>query len=233
MFRLPKKIYFNKKALFIIAVFGLLISSCGNHKYFKPTCTLPTGVNIEEALAHSREDLEHFECEPMFDSYFRRLIEVAKRDPDMQNKRRFSEFLEWANKQGIIDKIQARNYYNRYFNTTFISLPDDFNVCSSCSEKTKKEIEIQLAEELRQKEEGLLRACQDKDSFYRATDQYNSILLLLDATCTACRSQRPSRPEVGVAWIFTPQAAKRQGHGSALIVAGGTGSNASGLNPTN
>jgi hypothetical protein len=32
-----------------------------------------------------------------------------------------------------------------------------------------------------------------------------------------------------MAWIFPPKAAKRQGHGSALIVAGGTGCKAPGL----
>jgi hypothetical protein len=153
-----------------------------------PSCTLPSGVNLEEAFDHSKKDLGHLECEVLFDSYYERLMEVAKRDPDMANKRKFSDFLEWTNNEGIIDKIQARNYYNRYFNTTFMSLPDEYNVCSSCSEKNQKDLEIQLEEELGQKEEGLLRACQDKNAYYIAADQYNSIMLLLDATCTACRN---------------------------------------------
>ena len=169
-------------------ILGLVILSCENRKYLKPACTLPSGVNLEEALTHSRKDLGHLECEPMFDNYFVRLIDVAKRDPDLENKRRFSEFLEWAHDQGIIDKIQARSYYNRYFNTTFMSLPDDYNVCSSCPEETKKNIEYQMEKELRQKEEGLLRACRDKHAYYKASDQYNSVLLLLDATCTSCRN---------------------------------------------
>ena len=188
MIRFVKKIYFGKILLFFMAIIGLLILSCENRKYLKPACTLPSGVNLEEALDHSRKDLGHLECEPMFDSYFVRLIDVAKRDPDLENKRRFSEFLEWAHDQGIIDKIQARSYYNRYFNTTFISLPDDYNVCSTCTEETKKNIENQMENELRQKEEGLLRACRDKGAYYRASDQYNSILLLLDATCASCRN---------------------------------------------
>jgi hypothetical protein len=184
-FKNKKNIY--AYILFVIAVFGLFISACANRQYVKPNCILPSGVDLEEALAHSREDLGHLECEALFDSYYERLIEVAKRDPDMQNRRKFSTFLEWANDEGIIDKIQARNYYNRYFNTTFMSLPDDYNVCSSCSEKSQRDLEIQLEAELGQKEEGLLKACQDKDAYYIAMDQYNSILLLLDATCTACR----------------------------------------------
>ena len=176
------------KILLLIAVIGLLLSSCGHRPSVTPSCTLPSGVDLDEALDHSRQDLGHLECEVLFDSYYERLIEVAKRDPDIANKRKFSDFLEWANNEGIIDKIQARNYYNRYFNTTFMSLPDEYNVCSSCSEKNQKDLEIHLEEELGQKEEGLLRACQDKNAYYIAADQYNSIMLLLDATCTACRN---------------------------------------------
>ena len=188
MMRPLKKIYFGKSLLLIMSILGLLILACENRRYLKPSCTLPSGVDLEEALDHSRKDLGHLECETMFDSYFTRLIEVAKRDPDMENKRRFSEFLEWAHDQGIIDKIQARSYYNRYFNTTFMSLPDDYNVCSSCPEETLKDIENQMEKELRQKEDGLLRACRDKSGYYKASDQYNSVLLLLDATCTSCRN---------------------------------------------
>lgn len=184
-----KKIIFDSKMTGLIAVWCLLIWSCANNNYLKPACILPSGVNLAEALAHSQKDLGSFQCETMFDSYYERLIDVARRDPDMENKRRFSEFLEWANAEGIIDKIQARSYYNRYFNTTFMSLPDDFNVCSSCSDQTQRELEMQLKEELAQKEEGLLRACRDKQAYYSAADQYNSILLLLDATCTACRNE--------------------------------------------
>jgi hypothetical protein len=174
--------------LLIFAVLGLLIPSCGTGPYVNPSCTLPAGVNLEEALDHSKKDLAHLECEVLFDSYYERLVDVAQRDPALANKRKFSNFLEWANTEGIIDKIQARNYYNRYFNTTFMSLPDEYNVCSSCSESKQKDLEFQLAQELGQKEVGLLRACQDKNAYYVAADQYNSIMLLLDATCTACRN---------------------------------------------
>ena len=176
------------KTIIFITVFGLLVLSCGQRPYVTPSCTLPSGVDLAEALNHSRKDLAHLECEVLFDGYFERLVEVAQRDPALANKRKFSDFLEWANTEGIIDKIQARNYYNRYFNTTFMSLPDEYNVCSSCSESKQKNLEFQLEEELGQKEEGLLRACQDKNAYYVAADQYNSIMLLLDATCTACRN---------------------------------------------
>jgi len=167
---------------------GLLLLSCSNQPLITPSCTLPSGVNLAQALDHSKKDLAHLECEVLFDNYYAGLVEVAKRDPAMANKRKFSDFLEWANTEGIIDKIQARNYYNRYFNTTFMSLPDEYNVCSSCAERNQKDLQFRLEEELGQKEEGLLRACQDKDTYYLAADQYNAVMLLLDATCTACRN---------------------------------------------
>ena len=188
MIKPSKTIHLNGKTLFFIAVLALLTFSCA-HKQYPSTCTLPSGVNLDEALAHSRKDLGRLECEQQFDSYYGRLIGIAKRDPDIENRRRFSDFLMWANDEGIIDKIQARYYYNRYFNTTFTSLQDDFNVCSSCSENSKRNLEAELLKELGQKEDGLLRACQDKQAYYAAADQYNSILLLLDATCTACRNK--------------------------------------------
>jgi hypothetical protein len=184
-----KKIKYSFGSVFLLSVvLACLILACNQPQIVQPRCILPSGVDLEEALAHSEADLGHLECEPRFDSYFERLIDVAKRDPDEQNKRKFSDFLQWANAEGIIDKIQARDYYNRYFNTTFMSLPDDFNVCSSCSEKRQNDLELRLEAELGQKEDGLLRICQDKDAYYAAADQYNSIMLLLDATCTACRN---------------------------------------------
>ena len=187
MFAFNKNIYKSASVFLMNLVFALLVFSCSKQQVMQPRCILPSGVDFEEALSHSKTDLKHLECEPRFDHYFEGLIHVAKRDPDIQNKRKFSDFLQWANTEGIIDKIQARDYYNRYFNTTFMSLPDDFNVCSSCSEKGQNELELQLEAEMEQKEIGLLRACQDKDAYYAAADQYNTIMLLLDATCSACR----------------------------------------------
>ncbi len=189
MIRLRMTTCYQTSLLLSIVVLGyVLLSSCSHRPFEKPRCKMPSGVDLAEAITHSKNDLENLECDLFFDVYYEGLIEIAKQDPDKTNKRRFSDFLEWANDQGIINKLQARDYYNRYFNTTFMSLPDDYNVCSSCSEKKQKDLEFELEKELGQKEAGLLRACQDKNAYYLASDQYNSIMMLLDATCTACRN---------------------------------------------
>ena len=189
MIRLRMTTCYQTSLLLSIVVVGfVLLSSCSYRPSAKPSCELPSGVDVAEAITESKNNLQHLECDLFFDVYYDKLIGIAKQDPDKTNKSRFSDFLEWANDQGIINKIQARDYYNRYFNTTFMSLPDDYNVCSSCSERKQKDLEFELEKELGQKEAGLLRACQDKDAYYLASDQYNSIMMLLDATCTACRN---------------------------------------------
>ena len=69
MIKSSKNIKINWKKLFFITVLALVMFSCGNKQY-RSTCTLPSGVNLEEALAHSRKDLQRLECEQMFDAYY-------------------------------------------------------------------------------------------------------------------------------------------------------------------
>ena len=163
---------------------ALFFASCATNA---PECGGPQSKNLAAAIDSTQTSLING-CHAHFDHYYDDLLSIAEGDPKPENKQAFSEFLVWSSDQGLLSKRQAQDYYNRYFNTTFISLPDDYNVCSSCTGETIKNIEDQMENELRQKEEGLLRACRDKGAYYTASDQYNSILLLLDATCTSCRN---------------------------------------------
>jgi len=153
-----------------------------------PSCILPTGVNLTEAVSLTKDNLTHPECQPQFEAYFHRLLEIAAGDPDPENKRRFSDFLVWTKSEGILTMVQSKEYYNRYFNTTFMALPDDYNVCSSAPKKD--DIIKAMEAELRQKELGLMKACADKETYYSAHEQFESVLLVLDAVCLACEQGR-------------------------------------------
>jgi len=146
-------------------------------------------VDLVEAIGRAKADLSSRSCHTAFDDYFQRLVEVAAGYPDLENKKRFSNFLLWARSEGILNMIQAKEYYNRYFNDTFMSLPDEYNVCASCFRKN--EIGLAMEQELRQKDRGLLKACGDKKSYYRANEHYNNLLVVLDATCLACENGKP------------------------------------------
>ncbi len=149
-----------------------------------PSCLPPSGIGLEEAMAQSKSDLINGPCQTLFDSYFQALLEIASGDPKPENKALFSDFLVWANGNGILTMVQSKEYYNRYFNDTFMALPDRYNVCSSV---TKKDEMIRgMERELRQKEKGLLKACADDEIYYRAYQHYNTLLVVLDATLLAC-----------------------------------------------
>ena len=77
MIKSSQNIKMNPKKLFFIAILALVMFSCGNKQY-RSTCTYPSGVNLEEALAHSRKDLQRLECEQMFDGYYDRLLEKVR-----------------------------------------------------------------------------------------------------------------------------------------------------------
>jgi len=153
-----------------------------------PVCTLPAGGTLEEAISQTKSSLIHSQCQLRFEAYFKRLLEIAAGDPAIENKRQFSDFLLWAKSKGILTMVKSKDYYNRYFNTTFMALPDDYNVCSSASKKEDiiKAIEMELG----QKERGLMKACADKKTYYQAHEQYNALLLVFDAVCLACEQGR-------------------------------------------
>jgi hypothetical protein len=147
-----------------------------------------TGMSLEKAVLSAQEDLGDPAVHLQFELYFQRLLEIAQGNPNPENRRLFSQFLVWANHQGIVTLRQSQAYYNRYFNVTFMSLPDDYSVSASCPDKSG--IVSAMTEELRQKEKGLVKACQDRERYYQAFEQYNTLLVILDATCLACAGRR-------------------------------------------
>lgn len=181
--------------IWIMAIFFLVFSlgpmtGCASKPEPRPKpfqCQLPTGVNLDQAMAEARSNLSHQKCQYRFDEYFQALLEIGTGDPQAENRKKFSNFLVWANEQGILNRVQAKEYFNRYFNTTFVALPDDYNVCSNCAKQA--EIVRSMEKELRMKEKGLLRVCGDKKSYYQANNDFDSVLLVLEATCTACEAR--------------------------------------------
>ncbi len=165
----------------------LLTAGCAHEDTKKQTfvsCNPPKGVTLERAVAQARSDLQNPGCERYFEDYFKAMLDISQGDPSPDNKILFSRFLEWASTSGLITRVQAECYYNRYFNTTFMCLPDDYNICSACEKKAA--LMQELDDELAEKEQGLLRACADKETFYQAKREYDELKLNLEAVCTAC-----------------------------------------------
>jgi hypothetical protein len=148
----------------------------------------PQSRNLDNAISAVQSNLSSG-CETHFDRYYDDLLTIAEGDPRAENKRAFSEFLVWANDEGLLSKRQAEDHYNRYFNVKFMAMRGDYNNCShTCP--IKQRLLLDMQRELSDKERGLLKVSLDNDSYYRADQLYQEVELVLEATCTACVAGR-------------------------------------------
>jgi hypothetical protein len=116
-------------ALLAVAALAAALGACNSNPARTTACSLPEGPDLQRAIAAARFDLETG-CEHQFDQYFQRLLSIAEGDPKKDNKSAFSEFLLWANEQGLLSKRQARETYTRYFGVKYVSLISDYSVCA-------------------------------------------------------------------------------------------------------
>lgn len=176
------------KTLVMPALAGALVltvlAGCNSNPSKATACTLPTGPNLDQAVAKARFDLETG-CEQQFEGYFQRLLDIAEGDPKKENKATFSDFLVWANEEGLVSKRQAREMYTRYFGVKYVSLISDYSVCSQTCPR-QRDVMRDMTEELKDKEQGLLKVSADRREYSRANQLYQEAELVLQATCSAC-----------------------------------------------
>jgi len=161
-----------------------LLGACNSNPSRATACSLPEGPDLERAIAAARFDLETG-CEQQFDQYFQRLLNIAEGDPKKDNKATFSEFLLWANEEGLLSKRQARETYTRYFGVKYVSLISDYSVCAQTCPR-QQEVMREMNRELLDKERGLLKVSADQREYYRANRLFQEAELVLEATCEAC-----------------------------------------------
>ena len=167
-----------------VAVLATALTACNSNPSRATACSLPEGPDLDRAISAARFDLETG-CEQQFDQYFQRLLTIAEGDPKKDNKAAFSEFLLWANEEGLLSKRQARETYTRYFGVKYVSLVSDYSVCDQTCPR-QDEIMREMNRELVDKEQGLLKVSADRREYYRANRLFQETELVLEATCEAC-----------------------------------------------
>ena len=160
------------------------LTACNSSPSRATACSLPEGPDLDRAISAARFDLETG-CEQQFDQYFQRLLTIAEGDPKKDNKAAFSEFLVWANEEGLLSKRQARETYTRYFGVKYVSLISDYSVCDQTCPR-QDEVMREMNRELVDKEQGLLKVSADRREYYRANRLFQETELVLEATCEAC-----------------------------------------------
>ena len=166
------------------AVMATALTACNSNPPAATACSLPEGPDLDRAISATRFDLETG-CEHQFDQYFQHLLTIAEGDPKKDNKASFSEFLIWANEEGLLSKRQARETYTRYFGVKYVSLVSDYSVCDQTCPR-QDEVMREMNRELVDKERGLLKVSADRREYYRANRLFQETELVLEATCEAC-----------------------------------------------
>jgi len=167
-----------------VAAMTTALTACNSNPPKATACSLPEGPDLDRAISAARFDLETG-CEHQFDQYFQRLLTIAEGDPKKDNKATFSEFLIWANEEGLLSKRQARETYTRYFGVKYVSLVSDYSVCDQTCPR-QQEVMREMNSELVDKERGLLKVSADRREYYRANRLFQETELVLEATCEAC-----------------------------------------------
>ena len=167
-----------------VAAMTTALTACNSNPSKATACSLPEGPDLDRAISAARFDLETG-CEGQFDQYFQRLLTIAEGDPKKDNKATFSEFLIWANEEGLLSKRQARETYTRYFGVKYVSLVSDYSVCDQTCPR-QEEVMREMNSELVDKEQGLLKVSADRREYYRANRLFQETELVLEATCEAC-----------------------------------------------
>ncbi len=175
--------------LAVLMAAGALFATACQSKPPKFACSMPPGNDVAAAFGHVRADLSHEECQFQFDLYVDRLMSIAAEEPGSEHARRFSELFTWARGAGILSRSQAQESYQRYFSATFVSLGAQYSNCSTTCRNTAQTLSA-LRQELADKNRGLLHVLGDQTAYANADKEYNQLLTLIDATCTACQIAR-------------------------------------------
>jgi hypothetical protein len=171
-------------ATLAMSALAATLAACNSNPPRATACALPEGPDLDRAISAARFDLQTG-CEHQFDQYFQRLLTIAEGDPKKENKTAFSEFLVWANDEGLLSKRQARETYTRYFGVKYVSLISDYSVCEQTCPR-QDVIMQEMNRELADKEQGLLKVSADRREYYRANRLFQETELVLQATCEAC-----------------------------------------------
>jgi trimethylamine:corrinoid methyltransferase-like protein len=179
------------KALVLVGI-ALGLTACKSNNSVANTaqymttsyCSSVEAVTLTSGVEQAKANLSGGACNYKFADYYEQLVDVAKGEPGMSNKRVFNDFLKWANQSQLISKKDAAVYFNNYFGKRFMSLNDTYNVCSLADKQTS--IFNELERELAQKRKGMLDALGDKIGFSRVAKQKADLVTVLEATWMAC-----------------------------------------------
>lgn len=177
----------NKTLLVLGAT--LLMTGCAQEQVkqtqYTPSCHVPNHKQVDVAFQQARKTLENRQCHYQFDAVHGQLLVLSQGDPKPTNSEHFKDFYNWSVNQGIISKLQGKQLYTSYFNTSFGNvLPNDRNNCSLQNER--QQLFNKLTHELQHKKIGLQAIKNDREAYFKAQQIHNDLVFLLGTVEIAC-----------------------------------------------
>lgn len=175
----------TRRNVLLLLFSALMFSGCASTPSATPAqCSLDSPGSMATLSTTARKELAKPECRGQFMAYFALAMARAESAPDEANRARFAELINDGARHGHLTEHEARRLYTRHFHTTFISLPADYNLCSTL--RRKEPLFAALAAELEDKRRGMLMISSDRAGFAEAQRQYADLMLVFEATALAC-----------------------------------------------
>ena len=166
-------------------IFLLWISLLLSGYTFAADCQLSYDTRLEPMLDQVKQRLSHKRCKSQYFDYFEQLLQTAAGQPDATNRSTFRSFLGWSVERSLLTEAQGKNLYNRYFNTTFVSVNQRRAICTLGHHGIESMFN-EMQQELADKKRGLYAILNDKDAYFDASRQLISSRLVIGAAAIAC-----------------------------------------------
>lgn len=155
--------------------FDFLSSLFDTQKSYQPINT----NNLDIAIKESKEGLLRYGNQ-FFNSYFNDILNASKNSQSDNNINKIIEFLDWSEKNELIDKSESIAIKFEYFHYEFYShreseFPD---LCFH-----KDDVIRSLKDELLKKEKALFHSLNKPAIFKRAQLNYSDITTVVDGAC--------------------------------------------------
>jgi len=150
----------------------------------KNPCNIPEGKGVDDVIEKTKSILAGNQCNEKFDDLYQNILSVAARDSKPGNRELFKGFIDWCLVNGTLYKNTARQIYGEYFSSQFMCLEKWPKICNQCPKID--DIERDMNTELKKKELGLLRICEDEARYNKAIVALNQEVVVLKAACMAC-----------------------------------------------
>jgi hypothetical protein len=165
----------------VAAALGLTTMACQSSQPVIPSCPLPSGYDLDEAIDEGLSTVRT--CPDRYEAVFKRLLEIAKTEKSMDNRRKLNLFAKALIDESVVPADTTREEFEQYFASEFSSIPQTGRpVAQDC--RSRSELSQDVVDELRKKRVGFLEVMGDEATYTHMAETTQDFLEALDVICS-------------------------------------------------